>query len=320
MCAYAKKSVQIHPTIARSPYIALAGRLLIIVQNNLTWRVRHCKTAYSTKNCGKTCIYIYTGSIIYGSIGGGCMLSSLINFSTRQDCSALINMDSEPVKAMDFYQFMITTDYYWISRFNSGNDSEEDEENEAESDEDEEEKDPANQEEPGDCRETGDNVEKLEHLCNDRSTVNTEEQSGDPESVVGVQVDCGNEDKQMAERDLHEDSDEGDKSRGLDIVENAEIQDDKGEREQGSNSSDLSESDNSSESEAEDTENTCATNSGHSDPVTTLDLQMAGVTVPVIGLVVEAGETDPDSLGCYLDRVTYPYGYHDDGTFMGKCI
>ena len=44
-----------------------------------------------------------TGSAVYGGVGGGCMLSSLNNFSARQDASALKNLGSHPVKVMEFY-------------------------------------------------------------------------------------------------------------------------------------------------------------------------------------------------------------------------
>ena len=40
------------------------------------------------------------------------MLSSVTNFTVRQDSTALKNMDSQPVKAMDFYQRMIHR-FYW---------------------------------------------------------------------------------------------------------------------------------------------------------------------------------------------------------------
>ena len=50
---------------------------------------------------------VNVGSVLYSSVGGGCMLSSLINFSARQDNSALQNMDPQPVKAMSFYMCML---------------------------------------------------------------------------------------------------------------------------------------------------------------------------------------------------------------------
>ena len=58
------------------------------------------------------------GSDLYGTVGGGCMLSSLINFSTRQENFALKTMDSNPVKAMRFYADMIKADQYWLRVFN----------------------------------------------------------------------------------------------------------------------------------------------------------------------------------------------------------
>ena len=56
---------------------------------------------------------------MYGSVGGGCMLSSLINFPARQDASALQNMGPQPVKAMEFYQWMLADDCGWNSKFHT---------------------------------------------------------------------------------------------------------------------------------------------------------------------------------------------------------
>ena len=55
------------------------------------------------------------GSAIYGSAGGGCMLASLSNFSARQDTFALLNLDPNPVTAMDFYQEMLREGWHWCA-------------------------------------------------------------------------------------------------------------------------------------------------------------------------------------------------------------
>lgn len=74
-------------------------------------------------NCVSHKIIYDTGSSIYSGIGGGCMLSSLINFPARQDKAALQNMDSKPVKIMDFYRSMLLH-FHWhktlISRIEEG--------------------------------------------------------------------------------------------------------------------------------------------------------------------------------------------------------
>ena len=55
------------------------------------------------------------GSAIYGSAGGGCMLASLSNFSSRQDTFALLNLDPQPVTIMRFYQLMLREGCYWYA-------------------------------------------------------------------------------------------------------------------------------------------------------------------------------------------------------------
>ena len=50
------------------------------------------------------------GSAIYSGVGGGCMLTSLINFSDRQENAALKRMSRQKVKGMDFYKNMI---HFW---------------------------------------------------------------------------------------------------------------------------------------------------------------------------------------------------------------
>ena len=52
------------------------------------------------------------GNAVYSGVGGGCMLTSLINFSDRQDISALRSMSQEKVKRMSFYNTMFDH-WYW---------------------------------------------------------------------------------------------------------------------------------------------------------------------------------------------------------------
>lgn len=68
-----------------------------------------------------TCLPIIgTGSSIYSGVGGGCMLSSLVNFPARQDKSALLNMDSQPVNLVYFYATVIRQyEYYWQRKINN---------------------------------------------------------------------------------------------------------------------------------------------------------------------------------------------------------
>jgi hypothetical protein len=47
---------------------------------------------------------------VYSGVGGGCMLTSLINFSDRQENVALKRMSRQKVKGMDFYKNMI---HFW---------------------------------------------------------------------------------------------------------------------------------------------------------------------------------------------------------------
>ena len=50
------------------------------------------------------------------------MVSSLINFSARQDNSALQNMDTQPVKAVWFYNTVLRKfDFYWCRVFSDSN-------------------------------------------------------------------------------------------------------------------------------------------------------------------------------------------------------
>ena len=53
------------------------------------------------------------GSSIYSGVGGGCTLTSLTNFSERQEKTALTKMSSEKVKGMDFYKDMFRR-WYWM--------------------------------------------------------------------------------------------------------------------------------------------------------------------------------------------------------------
>ena len=46
-------------------------------------------------------------------MGGGCTLTSLTNFSERQEKTALTKMSSEKVKGMDFYKDMFRR-WYWM--------------------------------------------------------------------------------------------------------------------------------------------------------------------------------------------------------------
>ena len=52
------------------------------------------------------------------------MLSSLTNFSARQDDIALKSMDSNPVKVVSFYR-MVMHDYYWHRKINQPKESDE---------------------------------------------------------------------------------------------------------------------------------------------------------------------------------------------------
>ena len=136
------------------------------------------------------------------------MLSSLNNFSTRQDASALKGLSSHPVKVMRFYHSMLTYQDYWQTEL----------------------------------------------------------------------VDQGGQDKEDEDESEDESEDDSD-----DDSESAKEADSKPDQE---------------------------TDEGMPD------LEMAGVSCPVSGQLVEASERYPDAVQSYLDRVTAPYGFHNDQTFV----
>ena len=140
------------------------------------------------------------------------MLSSLNNFSARQDASALKSLSSHPVKVMRFYHSMLTNEYYWQTEL----------------------------------------------------------------------VDQGGQDKED-EDDSEDESEDESEDDSEDESESAKEADSKPDQE---------------------------TDEGIPD------LEMAGVSFPVSGLLVEAGERYPNAVQNYLDRVTDPYGYHNDQTFV----
>ena len=132
------------------------------------------------------------------------MLSSLNNFSARQDASALKSLSSHPVKVMRFYHSMLTNEYYWQTEL----------------------------------------------------------------------VDQGGQDKEDEDDSEDESEDESESAKEADSKPDQE------------------------------------TDEGMPD------LEMAGVSCPVSGLLVEASERYPNAVQNYLDRVTDPYGYHNDQTFV----
>lgn len=206
------------------------------------------------------------------------MLSSLINFSARQDASVLQNMDRQPVKAMKFYREMLDNNYYWNSKFNDRSGSE----SSVEDPEDE------NCVEEGQSKgDSESNKNCLEEGQGERSYPEDEENCVEGRSEGDSEDEGNHVDKGQSKGDLDDEESYVEESQSEGDSENEEIN---------------VEVVGQSEGETEHDSN--------NEP----DLEIAGARFPVYSHQVEA-HMDPDDVEMYLARVDAPYGYHMDDTY-----
>ena len=214
------------------------------------------------------------------------MLASLINFSARQDSSLLKNLSPQPVKAMQFYRFMIVSKVHWSAKFNEETFSE------------------------------------WIHMFHGQRELEAEVQSA---SDTEIQFEPVNRENQHEEESMEEDEGEGNDESNMNRVELKDEQGDgsaesecgkcsEGEVEDRNETESGSESEEQSESEVEgEIESMDNRESKESDIESEPDLAMAGVTCPVFSHKVEAEEVYPVSN--YVDRATDSFGYHDGRKF-----